>query len=56
MIDSAALKEILGGIVQYHDVHRDKDCNGEIYLELIITLTDTRTVAGSARSAVYNLK
>lgn len=55
MIDSAALKEILGGIVQYHYVHRKEDWNGEIYLELIITLTDTRTVAGSASLAVYDL-
>ncbi len=45
MIDFAALNKLLGGIVQCNDVHRE-DWNGEIYLELIITLTDTRTVAG----------
>lgn len=51
-MDSAALKEILGGIVQYHYVSRKEDWNGEIYLELIITLTDMRTAAGLARLAV----
>uniref|UniRef100_A0A3Q1AWG7 Leucine rich repeat transmembrane neuronal 4 like 2 n=1 Tax=Amphiprion ocellaris TaxID=80972 RepID=A0A3Q1AWG7_AMPOC len=33
MIDSAALRKILGGIVQYNYVHRNEDWNGEIYLE-----------------------
>lgn len=55
MIDSAAVKEKLEGIVQYNYVHRKEDRNGEIYLELIITLTDMRTVADSARLAVYDL-
>lgn len=35
MIDSAALKEILGGIVQYNYVHRKEEWNGEIYLERV---------------------
>ena len=45
MIDSAALEEILGGIVRYNYVHRKDEWNGGIYLELIITLSDSGGVS-----------
>lgn len=39
MIDSAALKELLGGIAQYDYVQKKKTAT-EVYLEMIISLTD----------------
>lgn len=56
MIDSAALEETPGGMVRNNYVHREDDRSGEIYLELIIALTDTRTAVGSARSAACDLR